>query len=46
MRVHKPNPRACRWCTLRIAEANTQVLIKVLDMLKEVMSAMEAHDIK
>ncbi|KAL6753732.1 armadillo-type protein [Haematococcus lacustris] len=33
-----------RWSTLRIAEANTQVLVKVLDMLKEVMAAMEAAD--
>ncbi len=32
-----------RWCTVRIAEANTQVLVKVLDLLKDVMAALEAQ---
>uniref|UniRef100_A0A7S0RW58 TOG domain-containing protein n=1 Tax=Chlamydomonas leiostraca TaxID=1034604 RepID=A0A7S0RW58_9CHLO len=30
-----------RWSTLRVAEGNTQALVKVLDMLKELFAAME-----
>lgn len=39
------HPCACfRWCTLRIMEANTQVLIKVLELLKDVMAMLEGRE--
>ena len=33
----------CRWCTLRILEANTASLVKVLDLLKGIFDAMAEH---
>ena len=39
-------PLLCRWCTLRIIEANTQMLVKVLELLKELLGMMESKGIK
>jgi hypothetical protein len=38
-----PSDCPLRWCTLRIVEGNTQVLVKVLDMLKDLLGAMEVQ---
>ncbi|KAF5842943.1 hypothetical protein DUNSADRAFT_3536, partial [Dunaliella salina] len=35
-----------RWCTLRILEANTQMLVKVLDLLKEIFGTMASRGVK
>lgn len=35
------NDLLLRWATLRILEGNTQVLVKLLDMLRELLAAME-----